>query len=172
MESVSRLNGVKTRSRRSVVQRRRPRRRRLRSLRRMNLGASRSVAALPKVLDDELAAALSDLREASAEAREEGFPVPSDTALGNAERLLRRMHRISPRRFEVYPTPDGEIAIDAPGGYNRSVLLLCDSEGGTLCLVNMNGDHRRARYSTSDRLPDGFIQEALADLEYEVEQVR
>lgn len=93
--------------------------------------------------------ALFDLREARNEAREEGFPEPSDMALENAERLLREMHGISPRRFEVYPTPDGE---------------LCDSEGGALCMVNMNGHHRRARYSTTKTLPDGFVREALADL--------
>ena len=52
--------------------------------------------------------------------------------------------------------------IDAPGGHGRSVLLLCDSEGGALCLVNMNGAHRRARYSDADLLPDGFVREALA----------
>ena len=110
----------------------------------------------------ELNDALHDLREASDEARDEGFPQPSDTALGNAERLLREMYGISPRRFEVYPTPDGEIAIDAPDGQGRSVILLCDSEGGALCMVNLNGNHRRARYSTTETLPDGFVHEALA----------
>ena len=112
-----------------------------------------------------LVSALHDLQEATDEAHEEGFPPPSDVALENADRFLREMYRISPRRFEVYPTPDGEIAIDAPGGHGRSVLVLCDSEGGALCLVNMNGDHRRARYSTTERLPDGFMREALAELE-------
>ena len=58
-----------------------------------------------------------------------------------------------------------EVAIDAPGGPGRSVLLLCDSDGGALCLVNANGKHRRARYSDSNLLPDGFIREALAELE-------
>ncbi len=110
----------------------------------------------------ELATALNDLHESKSEAREEGYPIPSERALENAERLLKAMYRISPRHFEVYPTPDGEIAIDAPGGYNRSALLLCDSQGGALCLVNMNGNHRRARYSSSERLPDRFIREALA----------
>lgn len=75
------------------------------------------------------------------------------------------MYGISPRRFEVYPTPDGEIAINAPDGEGRSVILLCDSEGGALCLVNLNGHHRRARYSTTEMLPDGFVHEALAELE-------
>ncbi len=111
----------------------------------------------------ELNDALRDLRETSDEARDEG-PQPSDMALGNAERLLREMYGISPRRFEVYPTPDGEIAIDAPDGHGRSVILLCDSAGGALCLVNFNGNHRRARYSTTETLPDGFVHEALAPL--------
>ena len=64
----------------------------------------------------DLCDALHDLDQAKDEAREEGFPPPSDKALGNAWRLLHAMYRVSPRRFEVYPTPDGEIAIDAPGG--------------------------------------------------------
>ncbi len=112
----------------------------------------------------ELNDALHDLREARDEARDEGFPQPPDVALKNAERLLREMYGISPRRFEVYPTPDGEIAIDAPDGQGRSVVLLCDSEGGALCLVNLNDNHRRAQYSTTEMLPDGFVHEALGDL--------
>lgn len=113
----------------------------------------------------ELVSALDDLKNATVEAVEEGFPCPSDLALENADRLLREMHGVSRRRYEVYPTPDGEIAIDAPGGFGRSVVLLCDSKGGALCLVNMNGDYRRARYSTTENLPDGFVREALAELE-------
>ena len=46
-----------------------------------------------------------------------------------------------------------------------SVILLCDSNGGALCLVNMNGKHRRARYSSAEILPDGFLREALTELE-------
>ena len=79
---------------------------------------------------------------------------------------------ISRRRFEVYPTPDAEVAIDAPGCHGRSVLMSCDSEGGALCLVNMNGERRRARYSTAEALPDGFLREALADLEYQDSRAR
>lgn len=115
--------------------------------------------------DVELTEALYDLQNASDEAREEGFPVPTKTALQNSEILLKEMYWISPRRFEVYPTPDGEIAIDAPGGHGRSVLLLCGSEGGALCLVNISGDHRRARYSSTEALPDGFVREALTELD-------
>ena len=112
----------------------------------------------------ELRDALSDLDEVSDEAQDEDFPIPSDLALANARRLLLAMYKLSPRRFEVYPTPDGEVAIDAPGGRRRSVVLLCDSGGGALCLVNVDGKHRRARYSDTGSLPDGFVREALDDV--------
>ena len=122
-------------------------------------------------LEVELTEALHDLSNARDEAREEGLPLPSKAALQNAEVLLKEMYGISARRFEVYPTPDGEIAIHAPGGPGRSVLLLCGPEGGALCLVNMSGGHRRASYSTTETLPDGFVREALAELETDSEQV-
>ena len=107
---------------------------------------------------------LRDLNEVQNEAHEEGFPVPPDTALERARRVLLRMYSILSRRYEIYPTPDGEIAIDVPGEVGRSVLVLCDPNGGALCLVNMNGNPRRAYYSDTDRLPDGFLSEALSEL--------
>ena len=112
-----------------------------------------------------LADALRDLGEVKDEARDEGFPTPADAACENANRLLKEMCPLSQRRFEVYAMPDGEIAIDASDGQGSSVLLLCDSDGGVLCLVNMGGKHRQARYSSAETLPDDFVREALAELE-------
>lgn len=126
--------------------------------------ANRRASKRSRRCNTALREALHDLDETATEAREEEFPVPSDAALSSARRLLTAIYELSPQRFEVHPTPDGEVAIDAPGGPGRSVLLLCASDGGALCLVNMNGEHRRARYSDSSRLPDGFICEALAEL--------
>lgn len=122
---------------------------------------------IAKTCSSEFNHALQDLQEIPNEASEEGFLPPSDKALNNAARLLKEVHAISSRRYEIYPTPDGEIAIDAPGGYGRSVILLCDSDGGALCLVNMNGKHRRARHSSIETLPDGFLREALTELDQE-----
>ena len=110
---------------------------------------------------------LSDVRQ---ESQDEGYPTPSAAAMANARRLLLEMHDILPRRFEVYPTQDGEIAIDAPAGHGRSVILLCDSDGGALCLVNNDGDQRRARYSNANKLPDGFLREALDELKLRDDQ--
>ena len=112
----------------------------------------------------DLRDALRDLDEARTEARQEEYPLPADAALANARRLLPAMYGLLPCRFEVYPTPDGEIAVHSPAESGRSVLVLCDSDGGALCLVNMNGAHRRARYFDAGLLPDGFVREALAEL--------
>ena len=120
-----------------------------------------------QTIDDGVSLALGDLRDSVTEAREEGFPIPSTAAFGNAERLVKAMYEISPRRFEVYPTPDGEIAIDAPDGRGSSVILLCDSEGGALCMAHLKGSHRSRRYSTTDALPDDFLREVLTELERE-----
>ena len=117
-------------------------------------------------IPEELSDALKDLHEASDEAREEGFPAPSDLALSNAERLLMAMYEISPRRFEVYPTPDGEIAIDAPSDDGESLLLLCEPEGGALCLANLGVGHRSNHYPNADMLPDKFLRESLVALEH------
>ena len=113
----------------------------------------------------ELRDAMHDLDEAREEAREEGFSAPSDVALRNARLLLPAMYDISPRRFEVYPMPDGEVAIDAPGGQGRSALLLCESGGSVLCLVNMHGAHRHEHYSDASMLPDSFVREAMEELD-------
>jgi len=97
---------------------------------------------------------------------EEGFSIPSALALSNANRLLREMYEIAPQRFEVYPTPDAEIAIRALAP-RRSVILLCKPEGGALCLVNLNSGRRRKSYAPMDTLPDSSLEKALLDLKGE-----
>ena len=112
----------------------------------------------------ELDDALEDLRECQDEAREKSFPIPTVTALNNAERLLKSMFSILPRRFEVYPMPSGAIAIQASKAPEVAISVLCESDGGALCLVSALDHSRRARYSTANYLPDGFLLEALQDL--------
>ena len=125
---------------------------------------SKSAEVVASGEDMKLADALADLMRSPDEAREEGLPVPSDKALQNGEHVLREMYSIWPRRFEVYPMQEGEIAIDAPSGKGRSVMVLCDSQGGALCSVNLGSGHRRAHYSDARMLPDGFLREAISDM--------
>lgn len=116
------------------------------------------------VSNTELTDALNDLHQATEEAQEEGFPDPGDIAIRNSEELVKKIYSIFSSRFEVYPTQDGEIAINIYNGRGSSVILFCDSTGGTLCMVNINGNSRRAHYSIIDSLPDGFVKEALKEL--------
>lgn len=95
----------------------------------------------------ELADILKDLEGADSEACEEGFPEPSSATKITAERLIRKMYTLSPRRLEVYPMPDAEIAVDIPCGHGKSIVLFCGSRGEVLCNINKNGKHRRARFS-------------------------
>ncbi len=118
------------------------------------------------VLPKELLDALDELKNSSIEALEDGYEAPSNLALHNAERMLREMYDISPQRFEVYPTPDAEIAIRALAP-RKSVIVLCESSGGALCLVNVNSGRRRKRFETAGTLSDSFIMEALLDLKGE-----
>lgn len=117
--------------------------------------------------DSELSLALTDLQDAAEYAREEGFSIPSKFAIDSAGRLLKEIRKISLLHLEVYPTADGEIAIQVPNGRGRSVLLLCDSAGGALCLANLESEHRRKSYPTADTLPDKFLRQAFMDLESE-----
>ena len=112
----------------------------------------------------DLSDALRDLQDVALEALEEGLPQPSETAMKNATRLVRAIYGLYPCRLEVYPTADGEVAIDTPSQHGASVIVLCEAAGGALCLVNTGDASRRARYSKADQLPDGFLKEALAEL--------
>lgn len=111
-----------------------------------------------------LANALRDLDELNDEAAEEGIEPPSESAIANADRLLRAIYDILPRQYLVELLPEGIIAITVPGGFRRSVMLLCESDSGALCSVNMSGKHRRKRYAHADQLPDRFLSEALSEL--------
>ena len=62
-------------------------------------------------------------------------------------------------------TGGGEIAVDIPCGHGKSIVLFCGAPGEVVCIIDKNGNRRRTRYSGADELPDGFVREALADME-------
>ena len=133
---------------------------------------TQDLTSLPENATEEdvpapLAEALRDLNEINDEADEEGIARPSESTIANADRLLRATYNILPRQYLVELLPEGVIAITIPGGFRRSVALLCESDGSALCSVNMNGKHRRKRYPHTDQLPDTFIREALSELRQE-----
>ena len=112
----------------------------------------------------QLAEAIEELDDVPAYAEETDVEKPSDMAFDNARRLLKAMYRTLPRPYSVYPTAGGHIAIDARGGKGRIAVVSCGSDGSVLCLASIDGNDRRARYTTARNLPDAFIREALAEL--------
>lgn len=113
-----------------------------------------------------LPAALAELRECSAEAREENYPEPTATSLAAAETVLRRIARLSGGLPEpsVYPTADHEVAIFfCRNDVDAGVLITIDADGGGACFSNARG-HRRARYGDIGDLPDAFVKGELERL--------
>ena len=97
------------------------------------------------------------------EAEDEEYEPPSNTALTNAYRLWR--HFGLDERSDVYPTSDREVAINVNGGYRKGLLLLFGSDGSALILLTIDGVHRRAHYDEAPHRVDGFIRDALRDLQ-------
>ena len=105
-----------------------------------------------------------DLADVKNEAAEEGWPTPSEIACSGARRILVEMFEVLPCRYEVYPTPNGEIAIDLPSGFSASILVLCASEGHVMYLVTVEGEeHVQANLSLND-FPDQFVRQQLVRL--------
>ena len=104
------------------------------------------------------------LQSVFTEALEEGFPSPEIAALLRANRLLSSLGGQWEAHTEIYPTADGEVCLDISAGPGSSILLLCDSRGSVLCLVNIDGDQTEKRYDADDELPDDFLNEKLDTL--------
>jgi hypothetical protein len=114
---------------------------------------------------------LEELQDVRQEAIEEEEQMPSHAAFTNAERMIRVMYEMVSHSYMVELFPEGAIAITVPGGFRRSVMVVCESDGSVQCSVNVNGEGRSARYTQPNTLPDGFLRAALNDLETEQEGI-
>ena len=92
---------------------------------------------------------LRDLHEVPNEADEEGYPVPPKEILQLAERLGHKILPFCKRKCEVYPTPDGEVALDV-SSERRSLIIIIEPSATVLCLVNIDGKKRWKRFGSID----------------------
>ena len=88
-------------------------------------------------------------------------PMPSADVFSEAKRIVRQLHL--PEDADLYVL-DGGIAVELYGSPGHGFLLICEPGGGALCIVTVAGVSRRARYESSDVLPDGFVVEGLASV--------
>ena len=112
-------------------------------------------AALPKEAID----AWFDGLEADAE--HAGIPMPSQTVIDEAKRIVLGLSRDLPHDTDVYTLEEGKIVVEVFGSDGRGFQLICEPNGSALCLVTEGNASRRARYENSVILPDGFIKEGL-----------
>ena len=92
---------------------------------------------------------LRELYGVRTEAEEEGYPIPADVVVESAEHVLIELLPFCIQPFEVYPTPDGEVALDNSSAQG-SVILLCEPAGTVLCLVNIGGEKEWKRFGSAD----------------------
>lgn len=98
---------------------------------------------------------LNELMAVQSEARTDGYPVPSDTLVESARRLLHTLYRIAPLRYRIYPEEEGEISIGVRREPVGAVVLLCH-EKETWCVTSIGDQASRAWCRSRDPLPDEF----------------
>ena len=98
------------------------------------------------------------------EVTDDAEPMPPTPVLDEAKRIVRQLRQHLPPDTDVYPTDGGNIAVELYGDSGHGFLLVCEPGGSALCIVTVKGVSRRARYESSDTLPDGFVLEGLKDV--------
>ncbi len=109
----------------------------------------------------ELVEALRDLHKLRRVAEEDGDVLPEKEALDRAESLLRAMFQVPSQSYDVYPLPDGDIAIDADTPRGTKVVIVSDHDGSARCLTYIDGQSDSREYGDPSVIPDSFIKEAL-----------
>lgn len=113
----------------------------------------------------QLEQALADLKQVIEDAREDEFIEPAQSAVEKARQILRGIYAISPRRYEVYPTPEGDVVIDGAGQYDRWVLLMVKSDERVLCVVGIDGNEDHEYYEDIESLlTDTLLRDALDEI--------
>ena len=95
------------------------------------------------------------------DAENAGIPMPSQTVVDEAKRIVFGLSRDLPHDTDVYTLEEGKIVVEVFGSNGRGFQLICEPNGSALCLVTEGNASRRARYENSVVLPDGFIREGL-----------
>ena len=105
--------------------------------------------------------AVNDLRD-SPEAAEQDWGITLESAvIGHAYRVLTSVIKTFPRSWNIYPTPEGEIAIDADTPHGTKVVVTCNPTGAVRCMTYINGEFRSQEYAQVGRDFIATLREAL-----------
>lgn len=109
------------------------------------------------------ARARGELANVAVEAADEGYPVPSQVQIDRADDLLRKLFKLFPAEYTVYPTPQSEIAIDLTTD-DMSIVVYCHANGAAECFVDTDDSQSHAWYRNSEEVLGAFLQDALSKL--------
>ena len=95
------------------------------------------------------------------DAEDAGNLMPTAALIEEAKRIVSGLDWDLLEGCDVYTLEQGEIAIEVFGEHGHAFLLTCEPDGGALCVIAQPGYSRRARYESSQSLPDNFLRDGL-----------
>ena len=107
---------------------------------------------------------LNDLEEVLTLAKEEESPTPPQHIISNAQRLLKNLYSITPRKYMVYLMPDGAIAVDTRGVGTDGALITLNDNGTVCCSGEKDGRDWHLDYIDSNPLDDPNLLKELNEL--------
>ena len=113
-------------------------------------------------VDPDLMNSLRELEQVTERAEEEDWVIPTPETLASTESLLRRLFKVQPHPYWIYPTPDGEIVIDG-GERDGRVIVTLPPEGGVIYAYksSKNGETRAVERADPNDLPDPDMKMVL-----------
>jgi hypothetical protein len=133
----------------------------------VNFGQSAGESTSPGDVEEvpqTLREALDAISEVRYVAIEEDCDEPSDVAIANAKAVLRAMHDLSSRAYDIYPMSGGEIAIDG-GSNGRRIGVFCYPDGRIQYVGWVDGERQEIRRTDDADIPTDFLRRALGQLE-------
>ena len=95
------------------------------------------------------------------DSEETGNLMPTVALIEEAKRIAVRLDRDLLEGCDVYTLERGEVTIEVFGEHGYGFLLICEPDGGALCVIAEPTRSRRARYESSKSLPDNFLRDGL-----------
>lgn len=123
-----------------------------------------SVDQPPRMLqsDPNLDEALMDLYSVRRKAEAAQEVIPSEALVARADRILRAMHKMDPRRYLVYGMQEGDVVIDADTMRGTKLSVICSDDGPTRCMFYHDGKLRKKPYDEDAKIEDDeFIKDGL-----------
>ena len=98
-----------------------------------------------------------------------GDLIPPPQVIEEARRIVSALRYQIPVDTDIYTSGDGRVEVEVSGATGYGLSLICEPGGSALCLIAAKNASRRARYSNSSELPDGFLLKGLTDVRRSVE---